>query len=170
MKKILVLVMSVLLLAACGSLNNSGSAPEQGQVESQIAIIGGGGGGGGITQPTWCPTPCCNTSVTFLCTYGVSVAPTGTGVSVYSSIQVAFRDPQNPANISVSVSPGVTCAWVWSSDYKQVDCAPQGRLGRAGLSYGTTYTVTVQRWGGTAWSTWVSNTFTTESLIYRGYF
>lgn len=170
MKKTLIFAMVVLLLAACGSINSSGDVPAQGQVESQIAIIGGGGGGGGTPQPTWCPTPCCNTSVTFLCTYGISVAPTGTGVSVGSSIKVAFRDPQNPANISVSVSPGVTCAWLWSSDYKQVDCAPQGQLGRAGLSYGTTYTVTVQRWGGTSWSTWITNSFTTAYRVVRGFF
>lgn len=170
MKKILVLVMSVLLFAACGSLNGSGNAADQGQVSSQIAIVGGGGGGGTTPPPSYCPTPCCNTSVTFLCTYGVSVAPTGAGISVYSPIQVAFKDPQNPANISIAVSPAVNCAWVWASDYKQVNCSPQGRLGRGGLAYGTNYSVAVWHLSGTSWSNWITNTFTTQNLLVWGYF
>ncbi len=173
MKQSLLMVLISILLAACGSLSDSKPATAV-QAQVRIAPIAPGDGVGNpitpVDPPEVCPIPCCNNSVTFMCLYGVSIAPAGPSVSVNSSLIVAFREPQDPAHIALSVLPEVNCSWVWAEDFKQATCTPQGRFAIvSGLSYATTYTVSVERWVGFGgrlrgfWTEWLSSSFITEA-------
>ncbi|MDX2005940.1 MAG: Ig-like domain-containing protein [Meiothermus sp.] len=160
MNKFLMVVL-VAVLAACGSIEESSA--DAGEVSSQNLVM--------------CPIPCCGNSVTFnLPGCNGTIFPAGNNVPVSTNIVVRFYQAQIPSNIRLSVASStgaaVSCSWVWSADSTTATCSPQSRFaGLPGLSYGTTYTTTVQRWTRSPlqrigyWSTVGSATFTTTYLV-----
>lgn len=158
MKKVMIFVLFVLALvvSGCGSLEQPPSTDQE-EITTLAAPIGTN-----PPPPPPPPVPCCGKIKTFILVNGTYLNLDGaTNVSVNTQVVIGFSEAQVPNNLRLTISPSVSCSWVWSSDKKYATCASNNPLRIAGyLAYATDYTVKVEKWKCYSWLCFWSTTYT----------